>query len=433
MVNITRKEEVMKKLLELESKSEKGVTAAQLSLYMELDRTNVSRYLNELYKDKRLNKKDGRPVVYSSIKIKQNNDLSENSKEGIVNKKDSLEMLVGSKHSLKLPIQQAKAAILYPPRGLNTLILGETGVGKSLFAEVMYYFAKESNMILNDAPFVRFNCADYADNPQLVIGQIFGIKKGAFTGADSDKEGLLKKADGGIFFLDEIHRLSPQGQEMLFTFIDKGYFRALGDTEKKIRAEVQIIAATTESPESFLLKTFTRRIPMTIVLPPLRERMLEERYRLLSEFIIAESLRLGKSIYVSKNSITSFLLYDCPNNIGQLKSDVQLSCAKAFLNYKINKSNYILVDQEELQPRVQKGIMKIQEHREEIEVIVKNITDILRFSSKDNFERNFELEIGESNNDKNKSFYSIIENKVELLKNQGIDEESINNILNIDF
>ncbi|WP_252230625.1 sigma-54-dependent transcriptional regulator [Clostridium sp. ZBS15] len=433
MVNITRKEEVMIKLLELESKSEKGVTAAQLSLYMELDRTNVSRYLNELYKEKRLNKKDGRPVVYSSIKIKQNNDLSENSKERTVNKKDSLEMLVGSKHSLKLPIQQAKAAILYPPRGLHTLILGETGVGKSLFAEVMYYFAKESNMILNDAPFVRFNCADYADNPQLVIGQIFGIKKGAFTGADSDKEGLLKKADGGIFFLDEIHRLSPQGQEMLFTFIDKGYFRALGDTEKKIRAEVQIIAATTESPESFLLKTFTRRIPMTIVLPPLRERMLEERYRLLSEFIIAESLRLGKSIYVSKNSIISFLLYDCPNNIGQLKSDVQLSCAKAFLNYKINKSNYILVDQEELQPRVQKGIMKIQEHREEIEVIVKNITDILRFSSKDNFERNFELEIGEYNNAKNKSFYSIIENKVELLKNQGIDEESINNILNIDF
>ena len=79
MVNITRKEEVMKKLLELESKSEKGVTAAQLSLYMELDRTNVSRYLNELYKDKRLNKKDGRPVIYSSIKIKQNNDFSENS------------------------------------------------------------------------------------------------------------------------------------------------------------------------------------------------------------------------------------------------------------------------------------------------------------------------------------------------------------------
>ena len=56
--------------------------------------------------------------------------------------------------------------------------------------------------------------------------------------------------------------LSPQGQEMLFTYIDKGYFRPLGDTDKQIKVEAQIIAATTEDPQSFLLKTFTRRIPM---------------------------------------------------------------------------------------------------------------------------------------------------------------------------
>ncbi|AOR24915.2 sigma 54-interacting transcriptional regulator [Clostridium taeniosporum] len=433
MEGISRKEEVMEKLLELENKSQNGVTAIELSSYMHLDRTNISRYLNELYKDKKLNRKNGRPVRYSSIKANDKIILCDNEENKSINKKDSLEMLIGSNHSLKLPVQQAKAAILYPPRGLNTLILGETGVGKSLFAEVMYEFAKESNIISDNAPFVRFNCADYADNPQLVVGQIFGVKKGAFTGADSDKEGLLKKADGGIFFLDEIHRLSPQGQEMLFTFIDKGYFRALGDTEKKIKVEVQIIAATTESPQSFLLKTFTRRIPMTILLPSLRERMMEERYRLLSEFIVAESLRLGKSIYVSKNAIISFLLYDCPNNIGQLKSDIQLSCAKAFLNYKINNSNYILIDQEDLQLRVQKGIMKIQDHRKEIDNIMKNMNDILRFSSKDNIERNFELEFGDSGNIKNKSFYSIIEDKIELLKDQGMDEDSINSILNIDF
>ena len=365
--------------------------------------------------------------------LKEDSDSIENESEQIVKNQDSLEMLVGAEQSLKLPIQQAKAAILYPPRGLHTIILGETGVGKSLFAEVMYYFAKESNMIADDAPFVRFNCADYADNPQLVVAQIFGVKKGAFTGADSDKEGLLKKADGGIFFLDEIHRLSPQGQEMLFTFIDKGYFRALGDTEKKIKVEVQIIAATTEQPQSFLLKTFTRRIPMTIVLPPLRERKLEERYYLLNDFIIAESLRLGKSIYVSKNAIISFLLYDCPSNIGQLKSDVQLSCAKAFLNYKINKNNYILVDQGDLQPRVQKGIMKIQEYRKEIDYLSKNMTDILRFSNEDNVLRNFELEVSQTENSENKSFYSIIEKKMEDLKNQGMDEARINDILNIDL
>lgn len=169
-----------------------------------------------------------------------------------------------------------------------------------MFAEMMYNFAKESKSINEDAPFVRFNCADYADNPQLVVAQIFGVKKGAFTGADKDKDGLLKKADGGILFLDEVHRLSPQGQEMLFTFIDNGTFRKLGDTDTQIKASVQIISATTEDIQSFMLKTFTRRIPMTITLPPLRQRTLEERYLLLESFIREESVRLQKNIYQQK-------------------------------------------------------------------------------------------------------------------------------------
>lgn len=73
-----------------------------------------------------------------------------------------------------------------------------------------------------------------------------------------------------------------------------------------MKSEVQIIAATTENPQSYLLKTFTRRIPMVIVLPKLRERKLEERYLLLNEFITEESVRIGKSIYISKNAIISF-------------------------------------------------------------------------------------------------------------------------------
>lgn len=409
---------------------------------MKMDRANVSRYLNNLYKEKRVNKSNGRPVLYSSFKLKDVDTGKEKEEEVIkereredelVVKKDSLDRLVGAELSLKLPIQQAKAAMLYPPRGLHTLILGETGVGKSLFAEMMYSFAKESRVIDEDAPFIRFNCADYADNPQLVVAQIFGVKKGAFTGADSDKEGLLKKADGGILFLDEIHRLSPQGQEMLFTFIDKGTFRRLGDTEEQIKAEVQIISATTEDPQSFMLKTFTRRIPMTIILPPLRERTLEERYLLLESFIKEESVRLGKSIYISKNSIISFLLYDCNNNIGQLRSDVQLSCAKAFLNYKVNKSNFILIDQSELQSRVQKGIINLKSHRKEVEKISNNMSDIVQFSNKEDVLIPLNLENDSDKDITNLSFYSMIEKKMEELKAQGIDEEKMNDLLNIDL
>src|SRR5690606_9899895 len=185
------------------------------------------------------------------------------------------------------------AAILYPPRGLHTIIFGETGTGKSVFARSMYEFALESKAMSQDAPFISFNCADYAQNPQLLFGHIFGVKKGSYTGATEDSPGLLKKADGGILFLDEIHRLPPEGQEMLFTFIDKGVYQPLGESGKEYEASVQIIGATTENSD-VLLSTFNRRIPMSITMPPLRERTIDERYQLVASFLQQEAHRLNQ-------------------------------------------------------------------------------------------------------------------------------------------
>ncbi|MFR9242003.1 MAG: sigma 54-interacting transcriptional regulator [Clostridium baratii] len=424
--------EVYEALLSLQKEEGKGITASELSNYMKLDRANISRYLNKLFNEGKVTKEEGRPVKYSAnidiIKEKEIISLDNKSKEN--QSENSLDMMVGANHSLQVPIQQAKAAMMYPPRGLHTLILGETGVGKSMFAELMYQFAKEDNLISKEAPFIRFNCADYADNPQLVIAQIFGVKKGAYTGADKDKDGLLKKANGGIMFLDEIHRLTPQGQEMLFTYIDKGYFRPLGDTDNPVFSDAQIIAATTEDPKSYLLKTFTRRIPMTITLPSLKERSASERYHLLEQFIKAESHRLGESIYFNKNALISFLLYDCPNNIGQLKSDIQLACAKAFLNYKANKKEFIIVELSDIHQRVSKGLMKLQEHRKEIDELLGNVGDVLRFSYNDDNIINL---IEEEENVKGEYFYDIIENKLEYLKRKGMEEQEINQIINIDI
>jgi len=414
-------DEIFQALVNLEQPGKAGVSALELSTYINLDRANVSRYLNQLFDEKRIERINGRPVLYRSVR-KSNNSRDNNS----------LDLLVGAKLSLQVSIQQAKAAILYPPRGLHTLIFGETGVGKSMFAELMYQFAKESQMIATDAPFIRFNCADYADNPQLVMAQIFGVKKGAYSGADSDKDGLMKKADQGIFFLDEVHRLSPQGQEMLFTYIDNGYFRPLGETEKLVKVEVQIIAATTEDPQSYLLKTFMRRIPMIITLPSLKERSLQERYCLLEEFIQGEAKRLGKKIYINKDALISYLLYDCPNNIGQLKSDVQLSCAKAFLNYKAHNRDYLLIGQADLHQRVKRGLMRIQEKRDEIKQLLDNQGDILMFGY--NNERPLYNTVDENKDYKNEThFYGIIEKKLEKLKEQGLAEKEISEIINIDI
>lgn len=126
--------------------------------------------------------------------------------------------------------------------------------------------------------------------------------------------------------------MPPEGQEMLFTFIDKGMYRPLGESSQTYEASVQIIGATTESSESFLT-TFNRRIPMAITLPNLTSRSLDERYEIISLFIKQEANRLNQGIQVEKDAILSFMLYDAEANIGQIKRDLKLVCAKAFLRY----------------------------------------------------------------------------------------------------
>ena len=88
-----------------------------------------------------------------------------------------------------------------------------------------------SRRLKQKVPFIYFNCAEYFNNPELLTSHLFGYKKGSFTGADNDHQGLVELADGGFFFLDEVHRLTNEGQEKLFTLLDKGYLPEWGSGE----------------------------------------------------------------------------------------------------------------------------------------------------------------------------------------------------------
>lgn len=405
-------EEVYSSVGQLQTKNNRGVSAQEIADFMDVGRANVSRYLNKLSKLGKLKKSDGRPVLFSIDSLQMDGEEL------------TFDDLLKSSPSLKSSIQQAKAAILYPPNGLHTMITGETGVGKSLFAELMYKFAKTSGTIDLNAPFIHFNCADYSENPQLLISQIFGVKKGAYTGATESREGLLQKADRGFLFLDEVHRLSPQGQEMLFTYIDKGFFRKLGETNQKEKVNVRLVLATTEKLDGYLLDTFQRRIPMIIHLLPLRERPLKERYQLIHKFILSEAMQVKKNIYMEQNSLKSFLLYECKNNIGQLKSDIKLSSARAFLEYKSSDNDYIYISQTELPYHVKKGLMRIKENRNEISKLLKGTDDVLefRYNATDRVA-----------NETDEEFYDVIEKKLETLKESGLSTQEINKIVNLDI
>ncbi|SET22552.1 sigma 54 modulation protein [Enterococcus malodoratus] len=291
-----------------------------------------------------------RITLNSTINFMEQKSLLASTKKATVKvvKKDAFSGIIGSQRSLSMQVEQAKAAAMYPPIGLHTLIVGETGVGKSILAEAMYKFMvnnKDSETI----PFVELNCADYAENPQLLTAQLFGYKKGAFTGAESNREGLIDQANQGILFLDEVHRMPPDGQEMLFQLIDKGVYRRLGDRDLQ-KAQVMIIAATTEDIETSLLNTFRRRIPMVITVPPLSVRGIDEKYDIIATFFRQESIRVKREIVIKSEAIRSLLLLNYPGNIGELRSKIQVACAKGYLAcmHQSDSGSQIIIDNETL-------------------------------------------------------------------------------------
>ncbi|NGQ97343.1 sigma 54-interacting transcriptional regulator [Brevibacillus sp. SYP-B805] len=393
----------------MDQRNKQGVTAHELAGQLGLSRANVSHDLNRLWKEGKIGKTAGRPVRFHAPEERKNGESPATV----------LDKLGREFQSLTTPIEQAKAAILYPPKGMHTLILGETGVGKTAFAGLMHTYAVETGKMRHDAPFVTFNCADYANNPQLLIGQLFGVKKGAYTGADADRVGLIEKAEGGILFLDEVHRLPAEGQEMFFTFMDKGTYRRLGETEERT-AHVLIISSTTENPESVLLKTFLRRIPMIIKLPSLRERGLKERFQLIVQFFREESYRLGKEIHVSANSMRALLVYPCPNNIGQLKTDIQLVCAKAYADYITCSKEQLEITSRELPAHVKEGLLKAKEHRLTLEELVGSHQQFFVFRP-DQEKFFFEKESVPDGS----SLYEDIEKLVKELRARGVSDEEV--------
>jgi transcriptional regulator with AAA-type ATPase domain/transcriptional regulatory protein LevR len=391
-------------------KDREGVDANTLAEALGLARANVSFDLNRLFEEGRAMKLTGRPVRFLA---------SVNVGSIQVNMESELDRLGKISPSLANVVDQAKAAILYPPKGMHSIILGETGVGKSMFANLMYRYAIESGVRGKNAPFIVFNCADYANNPQLLTAQLFGVKKGAFTGADTDREGLLEKADNGILFLDEVHRLPPEGQEALFVFLDKGDFRRVGDSECRT-SNVLIITATTENPSSSLLKTFTRRIPMTLRVPSLKERAIDERLDLVKGFFNLEASRISQDIYISMNLMKALLIYDAPGNVGQLKNDIQIITAKAYAEFLTGKREKVELWSPDLPSYIKESLFNERVYRDIFNRLFED--DINGFT----FGKGTKVHYLST---KENTIYDFIERKIGELKIRGIAETEIDSLM----
>jgi len=210
---------------------------------------------------------------------------------------------------------------------ITALIIGETGTGKELVARAIHKRSPRK-----DKKFVVQDCGSIPDS--LLESELFGHKKGSFTGAVSDKRGLLEIADGGTIFLDEIGETSPAMQIRLLRFLQEGEIRPVGsETTRKV--DVRIISATHRNllhaikEDAFRSDLYYRISTYPISIPPLRIR--REDIPLLAAHFLSQGNRKnpGANKRLSREAINLLLLYDFPGNVRELENEIERAAAMA--------------------------------------------------------------------------------------------------------
>ena len=207
------------------------------------------------------------------------------------------------------------------PSGASVLIEGETGTGKELIANAFHIRSTRAAR-----PFIRINCA--AIPHELIESELFGYRKGAFTGADRDKRGLIEAASGGTLLLDEIAEMPTHLQAKLLRVLQNGKLRRLGD-EREIGVDFRLVSATNRDTTELLndgtlrKDLYFRISTIKIKVPPLRER-LDDLLLLANHFLDRYAKLYEKDVReISLETVTRLMRYDWPGNIRELESVIE--------------------------------------------------------------------------------------------------------------
>lgn len=205
---------------------------------------------------------------------------------------------------------------------ISVLIEGESGTGKELAARALHYSSTRRNK-----PFLAQYCGNLSEN--LLESELFGHKRGSFTGAHQDKKGLLEISDGGTFFLDEIADISPAIQAKLLRVLQDGIIRRVGDTVER-KVDVRIVSATNRllkkevEKGSFREDLYYRLNVVTLSLPPLRDRR-SDIPLLVHHFLKKNAQRIGdtNTKRISTEAMKLLQSYSWPGNIRELENTIE--------------------------------------------------------------------------------------------------------------
>jgi DNA-binding NtrC family response regulator len=207
------------------------------------------------------------------------------------------------------------------PTRSNILILGESGTGKGLVAEVIH-----CNSQRKDKPFISINCSAIPEN--LLESELFGYRKGAFTGAASDKKGLITMADQGTLFLDEIGDMPLGLQAKILKVLETGEVYPLGETKPRY-ADIRLVAATNKNLEEqiqrglFREDLYYRLNVIEVTIPPLRERK-DDIDVLAKHFVDKYSKENNKKVFgITDGAMETLFNYPWPGNIRELSNVIE--------------------------------------------------------------------------------------------------------------
>ncbi|MDD6194537.1 MAG: PRD domain-containing protein [Lachnospiraceae bacterium] len=368
------------------AEKEGGVSTSYIAEALSLQRTNVSSILNTLVNEGRIAKTNGRPVLYFI-------DQDIHRKE-----EDCFQEMTGWNGSLKHGIQLAKAAILYPGRSLNLLIVGEKGTGKKQFAKVIYNYCIAKKLISEDAPFLQMNCRDYASEQDQAKELLMG--KG--------EPGLLNQSEKGILYLDNIQYLGGVLQREVAMYSSSSTTRGV------------LIASCT--PETIpAQEEFQGEFPIVVNMPKITERPIAERMEMIKILFSTEASRVGRVLVVKEELMRCLLLYECSDNFQQLKRDIKIGCANAYVRELAN-SDEITLFVSDFDVRIRQGILRYGNVREEIEKLIPENSSFA-FDGRD-------MKVSET---ESKNIYKELSRKAQKLDAEGISKEDIQMLLSTEL
>ena len=249
-------------------------------------------------------------------------------------KTSMFEEVIGTSSVLQMVLARAAKVA---PTDSTVLIFGETGTGKELIARAIHKRSKRS-----ERPFISLNCA--AVPSSLIMSELFGHEKGAFTGALQRRLGRFELAEGGTLFLDEVGDLPLETQIALLRVLQEREFERVGGTEV-LRADVRVIAATNRDLQAaiaegaFRSDLYYRLNVFPIEVPPLRERK-EDVPLLVNYFVDLYGKRAGKKIeHIQKKALEALQEYSWPGNVRELQNVIERSLIIAETNeFSIDES-----------------------------------------------------------------------------------------------